>query len=86
MKKGIYILKANSPTIHKLGDIRREKDDLFRVQKDLGDECSGMFVFGYGFADVRVKKSDLRALTQKEWEEKYEKHGVRINNQPSMPL
>ena len=45
----ICILKANSPAIHKMGDIQREYDDLFYIEKDLGDEWKGNFIFGYGF-------------------------------------
>ena len=78
----ICILKANSPAIHKMGDIQREYDDLFYIEKDLGDEWKGNFIFGYGFIGVKVKKADIRVLTKEEWKKKFEGTLCQISNQP----
>jgi hypothetical protein len=69
MKKPRYmILKGGSPAIHKLGDIRREEDDLIYVNSETADHYIGNFVEGFGFIHVDFKKSDCRPLFPNEIE------------------
>ena len=77
----ICVLKANSPAIHKLGDIQRDCDDLFRVEKDFGNMWEGSIVMGFGFMGVKVAKENIRELTENEWKEKFAGKGVQISNQ-----
>lgn len=86
MKKKIYILKANCPAIHKLGDISREENSLFRVSKPDDETCEGQFVFGYGFFGVKVKADNLRPLTRQEYDEQFKGHFVQISDQPPIPF
>lgn len=62
----MMVLKGNSPAIHKLGDIRRDEDDLIRVWEEEGEYYIGCFEEGFGFVNVRFNKNDCRCLTPKE--------------------
>jgi len=64
----IMMLKANSPAIHKLGDIGRKCDDKIRIHSEDDTHYIGSFEEGYGFIDVKFNKSDCRPLTQAERE------------------
>lgn len=69
MKKPRYmILKGGSPAIHKLGDISREEDELIYVKSETQNHFIGIFVEGFGFAEVEFRKSDCRPLTPSEIE------------------
>jgi len=81
----IMILKGGNPAIHKLGNIGREKDSYIRVYAEDEDNYIGMFEEGFGFADVRFKKSDCRKLTQNEVE-KLNGMIVTINNTPAYEI
>ena len=65
----IMMLKANSPAIHKLGDIGRNIDDKIRIHSEDENHYIGSFEEGYGFINVKFNKSDCRPLTQTEQEE-----------------
>jgi len=65
----IMILKANSPAIHLLGDIKREEDDYIRIHKETEIHYIGSFEEGYGFINVEFKKEDCRPLTEEERKE-----------------
>ena len=58
----IMILKANSPAIHLLGDIKREEDDYIRIHKETEIHYIGSFEEGYGFINVKFNNSDCRLL------------------------
>jgi hypothetical protein len=60
------ILKGGSPAIHKLGDIGRENDSKIRVGNEDEEYYIGNFEEGFGFIDVKFKKSDCRPLTNEE--------------------
>jgi len=62
------ILKANSPAIHKLGDIGRNIDDKIRIHSEDDAYYIGSFEEGFGFIDVKFNKKDCRPLTSKERE------------------
>jgi len=64
----IMMLKTNSPAIHKLGNIGRNIDDKIRIHSEDDTYYIGNFEEGYGFIDVKFKKSDCRPLTPKERE------------------
>jgi len=64
----IMMLKANSPAIHKLGDIGRNIDDKIRIHSEDESHYIGSFEEGYGFINVKFNKSDCRLLTQEERE------------------
>jgi len=64
----IMILKANSPAIHKLGDIGRNIDDKIRIHSEDDIYYIGSFEEGYGFINVKFNKSDCRQLTKEERE------------------
>ncbi|SFF22772.1 hypothetical protein SAMN04487969_11944 [Paenibacillus algorifonticola] len=62
------IVKGGSPAIHKLGDIRREEDELIIVKSETEDHFIGNFVEGFGFMEVKYQKSDCRPLLPSEIE------------------
>ena len=65
----IMILKANSPAIHKLGNIGRSVDDKIRIHSEDETNYIGNFEEGFGFIDVKFNKNDCRPLTQEERED-----------------
>ena len=77
----IMILKANSPAIHKLGDIGRNIDDKIRIHSEDDTYYIGSFEEGYGFINVKFNKSDCRPLTQEE-REKLNGSWYGINGNP----
>jgi len=64
----IMMLKANSPAIHKLGNIGRNIDDKIRIHSEDDTHYIGSFEEGYGFINVKFNKSDCRQLTLEERE------------------
>ena len=62
----IMMLKANSPAIHKLGNIGRDIDDKIRIHSEDENYYIGNFEEGFGFINVKFNKSDCRPLTQEE--------------------
>jgi len=64
----IMILKANSPAIHKLGNIGRNIDDKIRIHSEDENNYIGNFEEGFGFINVKFNKSDCRPLTPEERE------------------
>ena len=64
----IMMLKANSPAIHKLGNIGRDIDDKIRIHSEDENYYIGSFEEGYGFINVKFNKSDCRSLTLEERE------------------
>lgn len=64
----IMMLKANSPAIHKTGDISRKCDDKIRIHSEDDTYYIGNFEEGYGFINVKFNKSDCRSLTLEERE------------------
>ena len=62
------MLKANSPAIHKTGDISRKCDDKIRIHSEDDTYYIGNFEEGYGFINVKFNKSDCRSLTLEERE------------------
>ena len=77
----IMMLKANSPAIHKLGDIGRNIDDKIRIHSEDDTHYIGNFEEGYGFINVKFNKSDCRPLTQME-REKLNGNWYTINGNP----
>jgi len=77
----IMMLKANSPAIHKLGDIGRNIDDKIRIHSEDDTYYIGSFEEGYGFINVKFNKSDCRLLTQEE-REKLNGNWYTINGNP----
>ena len=77
----IMMLKANSPAIHKLGDIGRNIDDKIRIHSEDDTYYIGSFEEGYGFINVKFNKSDCRPLTQEE-REKLNGSWYGINGNP----
>jgi len=63
------MLKANSPAIHKTGNIGRNIDDKIRIHSEDKNHYIGNFEEGFGFINVKFNKSDCRPLTTKEREE-----------------
>jgi hypothetical protein len=70
---------------HQLGDISRDKDDLFHADGETEEFYIGMWVTGYGFFNVCFPKETSRKLTDAEIE-KYNKTYIQISNQPPMKL
>ena len=68
MKPRYMILNGGCPAIHKLGDIRRDEDDLIYVKSETADLFIGNFVEGFGFMDVEFRKCDCRPLNPSEIE------------------
>lgn len=64
----IMVLKGGSPAIHKMGNIGRKNDEFIRVQSENKDYYIGQFEEGFGFIDVKFKKSDCRNITKEERE------------------
>ena len=64
----MMMLKANSPAIHKLGDIGRNIDDKIRIHSEDDTHYIGSFEEGFGFINVKFNKADCRPLTQMERE------------------
>ena len=64
----IMILKANSPAIHKLGDIGRNIDDKIRIHSEDDTHYIGNFEEGFGFINVKFNKLNCRPLTKEERE------------------
>ena len=77
----IIMLKANSPAIHKTGDISRKCDDKIRIHSEDNDHYIGNFEEGFGFINVKFNKSDCRPLTPKE-REKLNGSWYGINGNP----
>ena len=63
------VLKGGSSAIHKLGNIGRKEDDWIDVKSEDGEYYIGNFSEGFGFIDVKFRKSDCRNLTPEEIEE-----------------
>ena len=64
----IMMLKANSPAIHKLGDIGRNIDDKIRIHSEDDTHYIGNFEEGFGFINVKFNKLNCRPLTKEERE------------------
>lgn len=62
----IMVLKGGSPAIHKLGNIGRPDDEKIRVFEEDEGHYIGEFEEGFGFINVKFKKSDCRPLTKEE--------------------
>lgn len=66
----LRVVKANSPAIHRTGNISREEDDIFIVyvyrHKERDDEYIGNWLTGFRLVDVHVKKKHCRRLTKGE--------------------
>lgn len=64
------LLRKGADAIHKLGNIKRDTYDveLIYAQEETEDEYIGSFIEGFGFINVRFKKSDCRNPTQEELE------------------
>lgn len=62
----IMVLKGGSPAIHKLGNIGRPDDEKIRVFEEDEEHYIGEFEEGFGFINVKFKKSDCRPLTKEE--------------------
>jgi len=77
----IMMIKANSPAIHKLGDIGRNIDDKIRIHSEDDTHYIGSFEEGYGFINVKFNKLDCRLLTQEE-REKLNGNWYTINGNP----
>jgi hypothetical protein len=75
------VLKGGSPAIHQLGNIGRDDDDYIRVCGENGDYYIGEFEEGFGFINVKFKKSDCRLLTKEERDNLNNKW-YTINNTP----
>jgi hypothetical protein len=75
------VLKSKSPAIHLLGDIGQSNhDEYIRVYEEDEEYYTGNFEEGFGFVDVKFKKSDVRNLTKEEVDE-LNKKVFCINNQ-----
>lgn len=70
---------------HLLGDISREKDDLFHADMETEKFWIGMWVTGFGYFHVCFPKDTSRELTEEE-REKYNKMHVQIGSQPPIKL
>ena len=75
------MLKANSPAIHKLGNIGRDIDDKIRIHSEDENYYIGNFEEGFGFINVKFNKSDCRPLTKTE-REKLNGSWYGINGNP----
>ena len=64
----MMMLKANSPAIHKLGDIGRNIDDKIRIHSEDDTHYIGNFEEGFGFINVKFNKLNCRPLTKEERE------------------
>jgi hypothetical protein len=77
--------------IHKMGDISRMNPDencmenLCHIYHEEDENFIGMWVTGFGFADVKFPKTTTRELTGKEVEY-FNGRKVQINSQPPMTL
>ena len=63
---GLVMVIGGSPAKHKLGDISRESDDLFVVERREGDLVIGHWLEGYGMIGVEVRAEHTRKLTPEE--------------------
>lgn len=71
--------------IHKMGDISSDFPDICHVYDEDELNYYGMWVFGFGFFDVRFPKETTRNLTDEEIK-KYDKTYVQISDQPPVQL
>lgn len=87
MKK--YMIATTA--IHKMGDISRPVDDgdysdnLCTIYHEDGENWIGMWVTGFGFADVKFPKTTTRELSQEEIKY-FNGKQIQINNQPPTTL
>jgi hypothetical protein len=70
---------------HQLGDISREKEDLFHASSETDDYYIGSWITGFGFFNVCFPKETSRLLTREEQEE-YGKQYIQIGSQPPISL
>lgn len=70
---------------HQLGDLDRDKEDLFHADGETDKYYLGMWVTGYGFFNVCFPKETSRELTEEEIN-KYSKMSVQIGSQPPRKL
>ena len=81
----LTVVLGGTPAIHKLGDIGREKDDLFIVDREEGETLIGRWLEGLGFFDVRVPADRTRKLTRAEADSYHGRIGF-IGNTPAGEL
>jgi len=70
---------------HQLGDISRDKEDLFYASHETDNYYIGSWVTGFGFFNVCFPKEISRKLTPEEVEE-YNKTYIQIASQPPWKL
>lgn len=70
---------------HQLGEISRDKYDLFSANGETDKFWIGMWCTGYGFFNVLFPKETSRELTEEEIE-KYNKMYIQIGSQPPIKL
>ena len=65
---GYFFLRKGGKAIHKLGDISRDyyNAELIIINSEEEDNYIGNFSEGFGFIDVKFKKSDCKKATQEE--------------------
>lgn len=77
---GRYMMATKA--IHKLGDISRDLPDLAWIEGEDGDDYIGVWVEGFGFADVRFPKATTRELTAEE-RERYDGAHLELAGKPA---
>lgn len=70
---------------HKMGDVSRDKGDLFITSNETDTHWIGNWVTGFGFINVCFPKSTSRELTEEEITE-YNKTYIQIASQPPYKL
>src|SRR4051812_48043412 len=68
-----------------LGDITRDKEDIFSAYDETDDYYIGSWVTGFGFFDVLFPKATSRHLTDEE-KETYSKKYVQVASHPAYKL
>lgn len=70
---------------HQMGDISRQKDDLFQATGETDLYWVGMWSTGFGFFNVLFPKETSRDLTEAE-REHFNSMSIQIGSQPPMKL
>lgn len=70
---------------HQMGDISREKEDLFQATGETDLYWVGMWSTGFGFFNVLFPKETSRDLTEEE-RERFNKTYIQIGSMPPIKL
>jgi hypothetical protein len=64
-----FLLKKGSPAYHKTGNISRDyfEAELIVVHNEDDEFYIGNFAEGYGFVDIKFRKTDCREATEQEY-------------------